>query len=84
MEEEVDENEDDGTVAGPEIPDDLEEGPEDDEEGRFFGGGISNDTAEVLNFIDERELDGSVVLLPGNVQLYLESDYSTRSKKRLT
>jgi len=32
-----------------------EEDVPDDEEGRFFGGGIDNDTAEVLDFIDRRE-----------------------------
>lgn len=46
-------------VAGPELPpgedDDLE--PDDDEEGRFFGGGITKDTATVLDFIDERDQD---------------------------
>jgi len=40
--------------AGPEMPPEDEEVP-DDEDGRFFGGGINNDTAEVLDFIDERD-----------------------------
>ncbi len=56
VEEEV---EDDG-VAGPELPPDFEEEVADDEEGRFFGGGITTGTAEVLDFIDERDKDNIV------------------------
>ena len=50
---------DDG-VAGPELPPDFEEEVLDDEEGRFFGGGITTNTAEVLDFIDERDKDDIV------------------------
>ncbi|MCJ1403856.1 hypothetical protein MMC11_007079 [Xylographa trunciseda] len=50
-----DELEDDEDVAGPELPPDMDEPIENDEEGRFFGGGITTDTAEVLDFIDERD-----------------------------
>ena len=50
----------DDLEAGPELPPD-EDGPE-DEEGRFFGGGITTDTADVLNFIDERDKDGLGVM----------------------
>jgi beta-catenin-like protein 1 len=56
----VEDEEDDDGVAGPELPPDFEEEVVDDEEGRFFGGGITNDTAEVLNFIDERDKDDIV------------------------
>ena len=35
----------------------MEDEGEADEEGRFFGGGITTDTAEVLDFIDERDLE---------------------------
>lgn len=48
-------------AAGPELPPNLEEEALDDEEGRFFGGGITNDTAEVLDFIDGREKDDLMV-----------------------
>ncbi|KAI9706063.1 MAG: hypothetical protein M1836_005469 [Candelina mexicana] len=48
-------------LAGPELPPDGEEPAPDDEDGRFFGGGISGDTAEVLDFIDEREKDEAQV-----------------------
>ncbi len=51
-------------VAGPELPPDENEPAPDDEEGRFFGGGITSDTAEVLDFIDEREKNDALVRLP--------------------
>lgn len=46
--------------AGPEMPPEEEEvGPEDDE-GRFFGGGITKNTTAVLDFIEEQDQDESV------------------------
>ena len=43
-------------VAGPNLPLDEEElAGSPDEEGRFFGGGVNRNTAEVLDFIDEQE-----------------------------
>ena len=39
------------------MPPDLEDEPMDQEEGRFFGGGITRDTAEVLDFIEQRDHD---------------------------
>lgn len=54
-------DEDDDVAAGPELPPDLEEEALDDEEGRFFGGGITADTAEVLDFIENREKDDLMV-----------------------
>ena len=56
-----DEAEDEDVAAGPEMPADLEEELENDEEGRFFGGGITTDTAEVLDFIDQREQEVTTV-----------------------
>ncbi|KAL8909925.1 MAG: hypothetical protein Q9171_004781 [Xanthocarpia ochracea] len=48
-----DEEDDDDIEAGPSLPpEELEDGIG-DEEGRFFGGGITTDTAEALNYIDE-------------------------------
>lgn len=44
-------------MAGPDLPPDEDNGEPEDDEGRFFGGGITNETAEVLNFIDERDKD---------------------------
>ena len=39
----------------------MEEEEADDQEGRFFGGGINRDTAEVLSFIDGRDQEGTTV-----------------------
>lgn len=49
-------------TAGPELPlDEEDQIPDDDAEGRFFGGGITNDTADVLDFIDKRDKDDATV-----------------------
>lgn len=42
--------------AGPALPG-GQEYDEDDEEGRFFGGGVSQRQTEILDFMDEREQD---------------------------
>ena len=60
----MEEEDDDDGVAGPQLP--PEEDGIDDEEGRFFGGGINNDTAEVLDFIEEREKEDTLVRLSKN------------------
>lgn len=41
--------------AGPALPPDEPDEIIDDEEGRFFGGGITSDTADVLDFIDKQD-----------------------------
>jgi Eukaryotic domain of unknown function (DUF1716). len=47
--------EDDGE-AGPEMPPDFgEEDIPDDEEGRFFGGGMEQKTADAMQYIDQNE-----------------------------
>ena len=51
---------DEDVAAGPELPPDEDEEVPADEEGRFFGGGINNNTADVLDFIDERDTDDLV------------------------
>ena len=58
----VEENGDDDEdlEAGPELPLDDEDTKPDDEEGRFFGGGITENTAQVLNFMDEQDKDDIV------------------------
>ena len=61
------EEEDEFGVAGPELPPGEEgdqEPEDDDDEGRFFGGGITKDTATVLDFIDERDQNDMVVGTP--------------------
>ncbi|KAI9825661.1 MAG: hypothetical protein M1832_001005 [Thelocarpon impressellum] len=51
-----DEDEGDDDVAGPEAPPDMDDvAPDDDEEGRFFGGGITNGTADILDFMDQQD-----------------------------
>jgi beta-catenin-like protein 1 len=49
----------DNIASGPELPPDFEagdaDGVENDEEGRFFGGGITAETAGALDFIDQRD-----------------------------
>ena len=49
-------DDDESLTAGPELPPDFETGEPDDEDGgRFFGGGITAETAGVLDFIDEKD-----------------------------
>ena len=43
---------DDDVEAGPELPPD-DEG--DDEDGRFFGGGVTRDTVEALDYVDQQD-----------------------------
>lgn len=53
------EDEDDEVEAGPAPPpDDEKYGPDipDDDEGRFFGGGITKDESEILDFMDEQDM----------------------------
>lgn len=65
-----DEVEDDDVAAGPELPPDEEEQlPDDDDEGRFFGGGLTKDTADVMDFIDEQDKDETVGLSIGSIRL---------------
>jgi beta-catenin-like protein 1 len=54
------EDEDDGE-AGPELPPDFEEDVPDDEEGRFFGGGMEQKTAQAMEYIDQNEEEEAVV-----------------------
>lgn len=52
---------DDDIEAGPALPPDEVEDGIGDEDGRFFGGGITSGTAEALDYIDEQdEGDGMV------------------------
>ena len=61
--EDEDGDDDDDVAAGPELPPDADEQlPEDDDEGRFFGGGLTKNTADVMNFIDEQDNDETVRL----------------------
>jgi hypothetical protein len=49
------EDEFDDGEAGPELPPDIEEDALDDEEGRFFGGGMERKTAQAMEYIDQQE-----------------------------
>ena len=59
VEDEPEDDEED--VAGPDMPPDLIEDLSDDEEGRFFGGGIGSDTAAAMDFLDQQDQDNAVV-----------------------
>ncbi|KAI3141955.1 hypothetical protein CBS147326_2042 [Penicillium roqueforti] len=52
VEDEIDDGE-----AGPELPPDFEDDVPDDEEGRFFGGGMEHKTAQAMEYIDQQEED---------------------------
>lgn len=53
------EDEMEDAAAGPELPPDLEEDGE-DEEGRFFGGGVSRNTADLLDYVNKQDKDTQV------------------------
>lgn len=60
-----DEEEDD--YAGPELPPDFDqEDVPDDEEGRFFGGGVTSDTTNALDFVERQEGEGATVNTAAN------------------
>ena len=57
--------------AGPELPPDFDvEDIPDDEEGRFFGGGVTQDTTKALDIIDEREQGAVGASSPGLHHLF--------------
>jgi beta-catenin-like protein 1 len=45
--------EDDDMEAGPSLPPEDDDG--DDEEGRFFGGGVTGETAQALDYLDQQD-----------------------------
>ena len=52
--EDAPEDDDDNMEAGPSLPPgDEDEG--DDEEGRFFGGGVTGETAQALDYLDQQD-----------------------------
>jgi beta-catenin-like protein 1 len=48
------------------LPPDFEEDIPDDEEGRFFGGGMEQKTAQAMQYIDQNEEDEAAVRAPQN------------------
>lgn len=65
----VEEDIDDDGEAGPDLPPDFgEEDVPDDEEGRFFGGGMEQKTAQAMQYIDQQEEDEeAAVRIPGDL-----------------
>ncbi|KAF9692023.1 hypothetical protein EKO04_009848 [Ascochyta lentis] len=56
----VEEGEDDDE-AGPSLPPDFEdEGPGDDEEGRFFGGGLDENAKDAMDFLDAQDGEDAI------------------------
>ena len=54
----VEDDDENGDIeAGPAMPIDEEDAGPEDEEGRFFGGGINSNTKDVLDFMDEQDKD---------------------------
>ena len=41
--------------AGPSLPPDMDEGPGDDDEGRFFGGGLDEDAKDAMDYLDDQD-----------------------------
>ena len=70
--------------AGPEMPPEEEEEEEagpDDEEGRFFGSGITNKTADVLDFMDKH--DETLNVSPAScIPTWPNAENSVRNLKR--
>jgi beta-catenin-like protein 1 len=52
----VEDEEENDDYAGPELPPDFDaEDIVDDEEGRFFGGGMERETAQAMDYIEEQD-----------------------------
>lgn len=53
----VEDEEGESEFAGPELPPDFEEDVPEDEEGRFFGGGMARGAAQAMEYLDEQDQD---------------------------
>jgi hypothetical protein len=54
--------EEESEYAGPELPPDFDpEDAPDDEEGRFFGGGMGQGTAQAMDYLDQQDEGESAV-----------------------
>lgn len=71
----IEDEEDDGE-AGPELPPDFEEDIPDDEDGRFFGGGMEHKTAQAMEYIDENEGEDTAVRELQSLNRWLGSNIS--------
>jgi len=57
----VEDEGDDGDEAGPALPPDFEdEEPGDDEEGRFFGGGLDENAKDAMDFLDAQDGEDAI------------------------
>ncbi|KAH8687682.1 beta-catenin-like protein-like protein 1 [Tricladium varicosporioides] len=77
-------DEDDDIEAGPAPPpDDEDYGPDipDDEEGRFFGGGVTQEENEILDYMDEQE---SAEIAPEKIDLAWLRKLALNFEKRIT
>ncbi|KAI8933730.1 hypothetical protein NX059_009446 [Plenodomus lindquistii] len=52
--------EDDEEEAGPSLPPDLEDEDGDDEDGRFFGGGLDEDARDAMDYVDAQDGEGAI------------------------
>jgi beta-catenin-like protein 1 len=50
----------DDDEAGPSLPPDFEDGPGDDEEGRFFGDGLDENARDAMEYIDAQDGDEAI------------------------
>jgi beta-catenin-like protein 1 len=53
--------EDDEDEAGPSLPPDIDEEPGDDEEGRFFGGGLDEDAKDAIDYLDGQDAEEAIM-----------------------
>jgi beta-catenin-like protein 1 len=53
-------DEDDDDEAGPSLPPDFEDGPGDDDEGRFFGDGLDENARDAMEYIDAQDGDDAI------------------------
>lgn len=53
-------DEDEEDEAGPSLPPDFEEGPGDDDEGRFFGDGLDENARDAMEYIDAQDGDEAI------------------------
>lgn len=53
-------DEDDDDEAGPSLPPAFEEGPGDDDEGRFFGDGLDENARDAMEYIDAQDGDDAI------------------------
>jgi beta-catenin-like protein 1 len=62
----VEDGDEESEFAGPELPPDLdEEDVPDDEEGRFFGGGMARETARAMEYLDQQDQERGDVAVGG-------------------